>query len=93
MRGDINVREGIGLAAELDRQATAYRLIKLLRAGGAVISLVDYKRGRPESLLVRDVQINCIGSMLRPTHRRTIKLVLRTSTSIGAPSGAAEMRS
>jgi putative transposase len=29
-------------------QATAYRLIKLFRAGGTVLSLVDRKRGRPE---------------------------------------------
>lgn len=37
------------LAAELGlSQATAYRLIKLFRAGGTVLSLVDRKRGRPE---------------------------------------------
>lgn len=37
------------LAAELSlSQATAYRLIKLFRAGGTVLSLVDRKRGRPE---------------------------------------------
>jgi putative transposase len=37
------------LAAELGlSQATAYRLIKLFRAGGTVVSLVDRKRGRPE---------------------------------------------
>ena len=29
-------------------QATAYRLVKLFRAGGTVFSLVDRKRGRPE---------------------------------------------
>jgi putative transposase len=29
-------------------QATAYRLIKLFRTGGTVVSLVDRKRGRPE---------------------------------------------
>jgi putative transposase len=29
-------------------QATAYRLLKLFRAGGTVLSLVDRKRGRPE---------------------------------------------
>ncbi|WFU50712.1 helix-turn-helix domain-containing protein [Sinorhizobium terangae] len=28
-------------------RATAYRLIKLFRAGGTVMSLVDCKRGRP----------------------------------------------
>lgn len=38
-----------GLAAELGlSQATAYRLIKLFRAGGTVLSLTDRKRGRPE---------------------------------------------
>lgn len=38
-----------GLAAELDlSQATAYRMVKLFRAGGTVLSLVDRKRGRPE---------------------------------------------
>ncbi|WP_287203496.1 Mu transposase C-terminal domain-containing protein [Mesorhizobium sp.] len=38
-----------GLAAELGlSQATAYRLVKLFRAGGTVLSLVDRKRGRPE---------------------------------------------
>ena len=38
-----------GLAAELDlSQATAYRLIKLFRAGGTVMSLLDRKPGRPD---------------------------------------------
>ncbi len=37
------------LAIEMDvSQATAYRLVKLFRAGGTVLSLVDRKRGRPE---------------------------------------------
>lgn len=37
-----------GLAAEMNvSQATAYRLIKLFRAGGTVLSLVDRKRGWP----------------------------------------------
>ncbi|MCY0150928.1 helix-turn-helix domain-containing protein [Hoeflea alexandrii] len=37
------------LAAELGlSRATAYRLIKLFRSGGTVLSLVDRKRGRPE---------------------------------------------
>jgi putative transposase len=37
------------LAVEMDvSQATAYRLVKLFRAGGTVLSLVDRKRGRPE---------------------------------------------
>ncbi|CAN7681990.1 DDE-type integrase/transposase/recombinase [Rhizobium sp. LjRoot30] len=37
------------LAATMDvSQATAYRLIKLFRTGGTVLSLVGRKRGRPE---------------------------------------------
>jgi len=37
------------LAATLSlSRATAYRLIKLFRSGGTVLSLVDRKRGRPE---------------------------------------------
>ena len=37
------------LAADVGvSQATAYRLLKLFRAGGTVLSLVDRKRGRPE---------------------------------------------
>ncbi|MER8550219.1 helix-turn-helix domain-containing protein [Mesorhizobium sp. M1169] len=37
------------LAARLGlSQATAYRLIKLFRAGGIILSLVDRKRGRPQ---------------------------------------------
>ncbi|MBD8892614.1 Mu transposase C-terminal domain-containing protein [Roseibium litorale] len=37
------------LAVEMDvSQATAYRLVKLFRAGGTVLSLADRKRGRPE---------------------------------------------
>ena len=37
------------LAAELAlSQATTYRLIKLFRTGGTVLSLVERKRGRPE---------------------------------------------
>jgi putative transposase len=37
------------LAVEIGvSQATAYRLIRLFRAGGSVLSLVDRKRGRPQ---------------------------------------------
>ncbi|ANN61889.1 transposase (plasmid) [Mesorhizobium loti NZP2037] len=44
-----------GLAAELGLgRATAYRLIKLFRSGGTVMSLVDRKRGRPEGHRVLD---------------------------------------
>ncbi|MER8671246.1 DDE-type integrase/transposase/recombinase [Mesorhizobium sp. M1156] len=46
-----------GLAAELGlSQATAYRLIKLFRGGGTVLSLVDRQRGRPEGHRVLDDQ-------------------------------------
>ncbi|AAK64853.2 helix-turn-helix domain-containing protein [Sinorhizobium meliloti] len=43
------------LATEVETsRATAYRLIKLFRAGGTVMSLVDRKRGRPEGHRVLD---------------------------------------
>ncbi|WP_437412691.1 helix-turn-helix domain-containing protein [Sinorhizobium meliloti] len=45
------------LATELAiSRATAYRLIKLFRAGGTVMSLVDRKRGRPDGHRVLDDQ-------------------------------------
>ncbi|WP_327436802.1 TniB family NTP-binding protein [Sinorhizobium meliloti] len=45
------------LATELEiSRATAYRLIKLFRAGGTVMSLVDRKRGRPQGHRVLDDQ-------------------------------------
>lgn len=44
-----------GLAVEMEvSQATAYRLIKLFRAGGTVLSLVDRKRGRPQGYRALD---------------------------------------
>ena len=44
-----------GLALEMEvSQATAYRLIKLFRAGGTVLSLVDRKRGRPQGYRALD---------------------------------------
>ena len=47
--GSTTTGDVAGLAAELGlSQATAYRLIKLFRTGGTVLSLVDRKRGRPE---------------------------------------------
>jgi hypothetical protein len=46
--GDVaELAAGLGLS-----QATAYRLIKLFRAGGTVLSLVDRKRGRPQGHIV-----------------------------------------
>ncbi|PJR08450.1 transposase [Sinorhizobium meliloti] len=48
--GDVAV-----LATELDvSRATAYRLIRLFRAGGTVMALVERKRGRPEGHRVPD---------------------------------------
>lgn len=45
-------RDVAELAADLGlSQATAYRLIKIFRGGGTVLSLVDRKRGRPEGHL------------------------------------------
>src|SRR5690606_23080502 len=51
------VAEVAGLAAEMDvSQATTYRLIKLFRSGGTVLSLVGRKRGRPEGHRILDDQ-------------------------------------
>jgi putative transposase len=59
--GSPTTRDVVELAAELDvSQATAYRLIKLFRAGGTVLSLVDRKRGRPEGHRVLDNQREAI---------------------------------
>lgn len=53
--GKMSVAEVKLLAVELDiSQATAYRLIKLFRAGGSVMSLVERKPGRPEGHRVLD---------------------------------------
>ena len=43
----------LATALEISR-ATAYRLIKLFRAGGTAMSLVDRKRGRPQGHRVLD---------------------------------------
>ena len=51
----MSVAEVALLGAELEiSQATAYRLIKLFRAGGTVMSLVERKPGRPEGHRVLD---------------------------------------
>ncbi|MDO9306404.1 MAG: helix-turn-helix domain-containing protein, partial [Mesorhizobium sp.] len=48
-------RRCCGTAARLGlSQATAYRLIKLFRAAGTILSLVDRKRGRPQGHCVLD---------------------------------------
>lgn len=53
--GKMSVAEVALLGAELEiSQATAYRLIKLFRAGGTVMSLVERKPGRPEGHRVLD---------------------------------------
>jgi putative transposase len=53
--GSATTAEVAGLAAEMGvSQATAYRLIKLFRAGGTVLSLVDRKRGRPQGHRILD---------------------------------------
>ena len=53
--GSVTTAEVAELAAEMGvSQATAYRLMKLFRAGGTVLSLVDRKRGRPQGHRVLD---------------------------------------
>ncbi|MBD9511993.1 DDE-type integrase/transposase/recombinase [Ensifer sp. ENS10] len=53
--GKMTAAEVALLATELETsRATAYRLIKLFRAGGTVMSLVDRRRGRPDGHRVLD---------------------------------------
>jgi putative transposase len=53
--GSTKTGDVVELAAESGlSQATAYRLIKVFRAGGTVLSLVDRKSGRPEGHRVLD---------------------------------------
>jgi len=53
--GRMSVADVALLATELEiSQATAYRLIKLFRAGGTVMSLVERKPGRPGGHRVLD---------------------------------------
>ncbi|QPC88868.1 DDE-type integrase/transposase/recombinase (plasmid) [Mesorhizobium sp. NBSH29] len=55
--GNATAAQVAELAAEMEvSQATAYRLIKLFRSGGTVLSLVGRKRGRPEGHRVLDDQ-------------------------------------
>jgi putative transposase len=62
IRGFLKRHPGIATAADVSRlaaelglsRATAYRLIKLFRAGGTVLSLVDRNRGRPQGHRVLD---------------------------------------
>ena len=90
------------LAADLDRsRVSVFRLIKLFREGGTVMTLVERKRGRSTghrtlasereeiinaainkhylkrtrpsiSQLVRNVQVDCHLTGLKPQHRRPI---------------------
>lgn len=53
--GSTKTGDVVELAAEIGlSQATTYRLIKVFRAGGTVLSLVDRKSGRPEGHRVLD---------------------------------------
>ena len=55
--GNATAAQVADLGAEMEvSQATAYRLIKLFRSGGTVLSLVGRKRGRPEGYRVLDDQ-------------------------------------
>ncbi|MFC5386463.1 Mu transposase C-terminal domain-containing protein [Aquamicrobium segne] len=81
------------LAVEMDvSQATAYRLIKLFRAGGTVLSLVDRKRGRPEGhrtldekreKIVRTTIKACYLRRTRPTVSQLIRDVQSNCISAG----------
>ncbi len=82
-----------GLAAEMNvSQATAYRLIKLFRAGGTVLSLVDRKRGRPEGHRTLDEKREEIVSKTikrfylkrtRPTISQLVRDVQTNCISVG----------
>ncbi|MER8479734.1 DDE-type integrase/transposase/recombinase [Mesorhizobium sp. M0142] len=81
------------LAARLGlSQATAYRLIKLFRAGGTILSLVDRKRGRPQGHRVLDdkreeiirATINAYYlKRTRPTVSQLVRDVQTNCTSAG----------
>ncbi|MBE0703764.1 MAG: DDE-type integrase/transposase/recombinase [Afipia sp.] len=82
-----------GLAAEMNvSQATAYRLIKLFRVGGTVLSLVDRKRGRPEGHRTLDEKREEIVSKTikrfflkrtRPTISQLVRDVQTNCASVG----------
>lgn len=76
-------------------QATAYRLVKLFRAGGTVLSLVDRKRGRPEGHRTLDEQReNIIRATIKsfylkrtqPTVSQLVRDVQTNCVSIGLRS-------
>lgn len=81
------------LAAAMEvSQATAYRLIKLFRSGGTVLSLVGRKRGRPEGHRVLDDQREQIVrttisayylKQTRPTVSQLVRDVQTNCISVG----------
>ncbi|MDR6820854.1 hypothetical protein J2X76_006054 [Neorhizobium sp. 2083] len=86
------------LAAELSlSQAAAYRLIKLFRAGGTILSLVDRKCGRPEGHRTLDEKreevvrstINAFYlKRTRPTISQLVRDVQTNCISAGLPTPA-----
>src|SRR5271157_4487245 len=71
-------RDVADLAWELGlSRATAYRMIRLFRAGGTVTSLMDRTRGRREGFRTldkeREEMVSCEKAGLQPPNRRTIK--------------------
>ena len=85
-----------GIAATLGlSQATTYRLIKLFRAGGTVMSLMDRRRGRPEGHRTLDdkreeiIRTTIAGFYLkrnRPTFSRLVREVQTNCMSAGLKS-------
>jgi putative transposase len=81
------------LAVEIGvSQATAYRLIRLFRAGGSVLSLVDRKRGRPQGHRTLDetreeIILSTIKAFYlkhtRPTISQLVREVRTNCSSIG----------
>lgn len=84
---------GIGIS-----RATAYRLIKLFRAGGAVMSLVNRKRGRPQGRRVDDQREEIIRTTIkrhyltrnRPTVSQLVRDVPTSCMSAGSNRRIAE---
>ncbi|WP_164838093.1 transposase [Sinorhizobium meliloti] len=72
-------------------RATAYRLIKLFRAGGAVMSLANRKRGRPQGRRVDDQREQIIRTTIkrhyltrnRPTVSQLVRDVPTSCMSAG----------
>jgi len=91
--GNATAAQVADLAAKMEvSQATAYRLIKLFRAGGTVLSLIDRKRGRPEGHRTMDdrreeiVRTTIKASYLkrtRPTVSQLVRDVQTNCISVG----------